>query len=140
MDPFSVSRHRRPWRFAGGWALALGSVLVPHVSAADTQNSQLWGTAGQRWDRAGRLTDFSYAGYHRGECPLPERSPAATVKDFGAVGDGTTDDTAAFERAVQQAGGRTILIPAGRHVLTDIIELRAAHTVLRGAGPQQTVI
>ncbi|MEQ6250543.1 glycosyl hydrolase family 28-related protein [Sulfitobacter sp. HNIBRBA3233] len=33
------------------------------------------------------------------------------VKDYGAVGDGTTDDTAAFERANSNANGRTVLIP-----------------------------
>ncbi|UWR22035.1 glycosyl hydrolase family 28-related protein [Sulfitobacter sp. S190] len=35
------------------------------------------------------------------------------VRDFGAVGDGSTDDTAAFEAANSAANGRTVLIPAG---------------------------
>lgn len=35
------------------------------------------------------------------------------VRDFGALGDGVTDDTAAFEAANTAANGRTVLIPQG---------------------------
>lgn len=35
------------------------------------------------------------------------------VRDYGAVGDGTTDDAAAFEAADAAANGRTVFIPAG---------------------------
>lgn len=35
------------------------------------------------------------------------------VRDFGAIGDGVTDDTAAFDAANSAANGRTVLIPAG---------------------------
>ena len=35
------------------------------------------------------------------------------VRDFGAVGDGSTDDTAAFEAANAASEGRTVLIPEG---------------------------
>lgn len=39
------------------------------------------------------------------------------VKDFGAVGDGSTDDTSAFVAAI--AGGGDILLPAGTYFLAD---------------------
>ncbi len=35
------------------------------------------------------------------------------VRDFGAVGDGSTDDSAAFDAADSAADGRTVLIPEG---------------------------
>ncbi|UWQ90637.1 glycoside hydrolase family 55 protein [Rhodobacteraceae bacterium M382] len=39
------------------------------------------------------------------------------VRDFGAVGDGVTDDSAAFEAADQAANGRNVLVPAGTYHL-----------------------
>lgn len=122
MNRLSANRQSWIWFLVGCGGLAFSAALVSCASAADTETSQLWGEGGQRWDRAGRLPDYSYAGYQRGECPLPELSPAANVKDFGAVGDGTTDDTAAFQRALQKAGGKTVLVPPGRYVITDILD------------------
>jgi hypothetical protein len=118
-----------------------GIVACPsHAAQPDARTSLLWGEGGERWDPAGRLTDFSYAGYHRGERPLPGRNADVSVKDFGAVGDGKADDTAAFQRAVKAAGGKVIAIPPGRYVITDIIDLDESGTVLQGAGPQQTTL
>ncbi|NUH66412.1 right-handed parallel beta-helix repeat-containing protein [Sulfitobacter sp. S0837] len=39
------------------------------------------------------------------------------VRDYGAVGNGVTDDTAAFEAANAAADGRTVLVPAGNYLL-----------------------
>ncbi|HAW46922.1 MAG TPA: hypothetical protein DCX34_06735 [Roseovarius sp.] len=39
------------------------------------------------------------------------------VRDFGAIGDGVTDDHAAFEAADTVAGGREIIVPAGTYFL-----------------------
>jgi len=45
-----------------------------------------------------------------------------SVKDYGAVGNGTTDDTAAIQRAVQaMATGGTLLFPAGTYKVTSAI-------------------
>ncbi len=125
--------------FVGGW-IAFPTGLASHASAADTETSRLWGAAGEQWKPDGRLPDYSYAGYHRGERALPERGADVSVKDFGAVGDGRTDDTAALKRALHEARGKVIAVPPGRYVVTDILDIHDSGTVLRGAGPQQTTI
>jgi len=39
------------------------------------------------------------------------------VRDYGAIGDGVTDDHAAFEAADTAAGGREMIVPAGTYFL-----------------------
>ena len=124
--------------------LAIGMPLMPapRLPAEPPANpavfSQLWGRQGELWDPAGRLPDFSYAGYGRGEQPLPEREATASVTDFGAVGDDVNDDSAAFQRALREAAGQVIHIPAGTYLISDILYIEASGTVLRGDGPAQT--
>ena len=140
MIRFSAVRPNVTHVLLGFSGLTVVAALTYHAAAADKVASQLWGKTGQQWDRTGRLPDYSYAGYHRGERPLLELSPVVNVKDFGAVGDGMADDTAAFQRVLQKAEGKTILVPAGRYVITDIVEIRTPRTVLKGVGPQRSVI
>lgn len=61
--------------------------------------------------------------------------------DFGAIGDGTADDTAAFNlaRAVV-ASGFELYIPAGTYKITDTILFETPGTCIRGAGQRSTVI
>ena len=44
---------------------------------------------------------------------LSDLVAAVDVRDFGAIGDGVTDDSAAFEAADAAANGRTIHVPRG---------------------------
>ncbi len=118
----------------------VGSDLGSLAWAAETQTSRLWGNHGELWTANGRLPDYSYAGYHRGERSLPELRADVSVKDFGAVGDGKTDDTAAFKRAIKESSGKTIAVPAGRYAITDILEIHTSGTVLQGAGPEETTL
>jgi hypothetical protein len=48
-----------------------------------------------------------------------------SVKDFGAVGDGTTDDTTAFKNAIAEAAGnfQHIFVPSGFYVISDTLNL-----------------
>ncbi len=45
------------------------------------------------------------------------------VRDYGAVGDGVTDDSAAFEAADQAASGRKVLVPEGVFHLAETTNL-----------------
>jgi len=47
------------------------------------------------------------------------------VRDYGAVGDGVTDDHAAFEAADAAADGRDVLVPEGTYYLGDSVTLQA---------------
>jgi hypothetical protein len=103
--------------------------------------SELWGKDGERWSPSGRLPDFSYAGYHSGEAPIPAvpQSGAVSVIGFGAKGDGEHDDTAALLQAID-SGAKVVYLPAGRYRITGILEIRRSNLVLRGDGPEKTIL
>ena len=119
--------------------LALTGLVTTFAIGAQAETSDLWGTNGERWNPRSRLPDFSYAGYHSGEAPIPTVPPGVSVKSFGAKGDGIADDTAAFKKAIAEAKG-AIEVPAGRYRIMDILEIQRSGLVLRGAGPDKTVL
>ena len=111
---------------------------------ATAQTSELWGASGELWNPAGRLPDYSFAGYRAGAAAIPSPGVVANVMNFGAVGNGVADDTTAFENAIAAAGnnpsGGAVLIPAGRYMITRILYLRQSNVVLRGAGEGLTTL
>ncbi len=118
--------------------IGIGACLQLLVQAQE--NSALWGRSGELWNPAGRLPDVSYAGYACGERPLPNSDVTANVRDFGAKGDGTTDDSAAFQAALAKVKRGAIFVPPGRYRITRILEITRPGIVLRGAGPKQSVL
>ena len=53
--------------------------------------------------------------------PAPEKGDQVNVKTYGAVGDGVTDDTAAFNAALDSladAGGGVCLVPRGTYIIS----------------------
>jgi hypothetical protein len=128
------------WSLLSISAMVVVPLLLGAWASAESSVSELWGRDGEKWQQGGRLPDFSYAGYHRGEAALPEVPVVANVKNFGAVGDGEHDDTEAFRKAVTEAPAGAIEIPAGRYLVSDIVEIRRPGVVLRGAGPEKTTI
>lgn len=71
----------------------------------------------------------------------------ASVKDFGAVGDGVTDDTAAINRALYQiycrevspSIRRSLFFPAGVYRITDTLKV-PTYATLVGEGPDNSII
>lgn len=117
------------------------AILLTCLSSALAQEtSDLWGQRGEKWRPDGPLPDFSFAGYQRGEKPIPRVRQVASAKDFGAKGDGKADDTEAIRKAIDGSTDGAILLPAGRYIVSDIIEIRKGGIVLRGEGPDKTVI
>lgn len=119
--------------------LALMVPLLPVLATAadkgppEGQRSVLWGKDGPSDKAAGRLPDFSWAGYHGGE-PPPDGKVTANLRDFGARGDGQSDDTAAFQRALDQAPSGVLLVPRGHYRLTGQLNLTRSGLTVRGEG------
>lgn len=94
-----------------------------------------------------RLLEWQDAGYFRqlGGAPIAY-TLLVDVTTLGAVGDGTTDCTAAFNSAIAQAaaeaalGGFTIInVPAGTYRINATLNLPSS-TVLKGAGAGSTTL
>ncbi|SDG76331.1 right-handed parallel beta-helix repeat-containing protein [Alloyangia pacifica] len=54
---------------------------------------------------------------------LRDMMASVDVRDFGALGDGSTDNSAAFEAADAVADGRQIIVPAGTYRLASSVTL-----------------
>jgi hypothetical protein len=62
---------------------------------------------------------------------------SVSVKDFGAVGDGTTNDTAAIQAAINYVAslrGGVVLFPSGTYRITSTLVIDTANVLLQGAG------
>lgn len=72
---------------------------------------------------------------------IPARTTVcADVKtDFGARGDGVTDDTAAIRSAIAACpANQVVYLPAGTYALSAELAVSGKGVVVRGAGPDQT--
>lgn len=60
----------------------------------------------------------------------------ANVKDYGAVGDGTADDTASIQAAINtlSVSGGYVFMPAGRYKVTSMLTIVQDNTTLVGVG------
>lgn len=67
-----------------------------------------------------------------------KNADTVSVKDFGAAGDGTTDDTAALQAALN-SGANTVYFPPGTYRITSTLTIPES-TVLRGAGRRSSTI
>src|ERR1043166_8612439 len=103
--------------------LLVVAVVFIFTPPDDSSTSALWGRNGELWTPQSRLPDFSYAGYHSGNDPIPEVTVKADVKNFGAVGDGQADDSQAFLRAIASVSNGAIFIPAGRYKINEILKI-----------------
>jgi len=92
------------------------------------------------------LPDFSYAGYHFSERPIPDNSsrPKFNVMDYGANPDDGQYDDDAIQRAVDAAekseSGGVVFFPPGKYMLaadtdsTRRIRISKSNIVLKGSG------
>lgn len=80
--------------------------------------------------------------------PLPNVPGVVNVRELGAKGDGSTDDTAAIQKAITESrnrGGRIVYLPAGSYLVSDKLTYgdnleQAKFLTIQGQGREQTVI
>ena len=64
------------------------------------------------------------------EYSSPPPSPILYVTSFGAKGDGKTDDTAAFNKALASSANGTLIIPSGTYRITSNITFKSDVTLV----------
>ncbi len=106
--------------------LVLGAwTTTPHAAV---ENAIAYADPYAAWDKAGLRS------------PPPTPMQTVSVRDYGAVGDGQHDDSAAFESAVAAvAKPGVVAIPAGTYRLTRTLT-PASGVVLRGAGAKASFL
>ena len=114
-------------------------LLVIHCVSAQAWRSTLYP---ENWTpdatyTSGRfLHDVSYAGYHRGELPIPTRAGAPVfdvVKGFGGDATGGSDTTASIQAAIDAAavaGGGIVYLPAGLYRCDGKLDVTASNTLI----------
>lgn len=96
------------------------------------------------------IQDFSYAGYRRGEEPIPAiRGPIFDATAYGADPTGATDSTVSIQAAIDAAtavGGGVVFLPAGEFRVAPqgsnnfALRIASSNIILRGAGRTQTFL
>lgn len=92
-------------------------------------------------------TDASLVTYAQGSAGSVSRTvqnrlrETVSVKDFGAVGDGVTDDTAAIQAALDSVStsGGTVFVPVGTYILSSELAITGQSIRLSGASRFKTL-
>ena len=91
-----------------------------------------WTSQGSYNDSTINTLNFTQSGTTISRTVANKLQDFVSVKDFGAVGDGSTNDTAAFQAAI--ATGKTVLVPKGNpyYKITDTLTMSNSHQGLIG--------
>ena len=120
--------------------LMLGCAVVLGLSSAFSQQP-LWLDYVANPDTCANLPNCSYAGYQRGESPLPSpQTNIINVKNppYNAVGNGVADDTIALRNALTNSG--VIYFPDGTYNCSGVLFVHRDNTILRGQSRSNTII
>lgn len=125
------------WAEASPTTLTVTNTIDPSLIASNAETaagastvkivtpSSLFGSisASTVWNAVSNFVTRVYNGFLQGGTGATARTvenklrEIISIKDFGAVGDGVTDDSAAIQAAIDYAAGREILAPAGVYLV-----------------------
>ena len=136
--------------FIGNGALEEGAPVVGNTEIL-TEFSDILSFAGQ-YTYKGEAAGYTAQTGATPSSPISQSIQSrldsyAVITDFGAVGDGVTDDTAAINRALFQlfcvqnntAIRRSLFFPAGNYIVTDTIKI-PPYAKLYGEGASSSII
>ncbi len=66
--------------------------------------------------------------------PIVKENVSVNVKNFGAVGNGTTDDYSAIQSAINSVSSGIVYFPAGTYLIRKGLVVKSDNTVLMGSG------
>lgn len=113
-----------------------GTISAPATAISATPSTYNSGTTVQaQLTNVGSTTGSSLVGFTQSGTSAVARTlqdkarEFISVKDFGAVGDGVTDDTAAIQAAHVAAANNTLYYPPGTYLTTKAISVYSGTTV-----------
>jgi len=129
-----------------GYTLTAGSFVIGQTYQILTLGTTNFQTIGATSNAVGVYFTATGVGSGTGTAKLSRTVQARlqdyiSVKDFGAVGDGTTDDTTSIQAAINAmhtAGGGQVYFPAGTY-LTGALTMYS-NIAIKGAGMGQTIL
>jgi polygalacturonase len=106
------------------------------VNAINSLKNELTSSIGLKADQS--ALDATNANVASNAAQLAER--ATSVKSFGAVGDGTTDDTTAIQNAYNSlTNGGTLFFPIGNYKITQTLHLNKSNVDFVGIGSSSVI-
>lgn len=119
---------------------------VDNITTQDAMNALTAFEASLASTQGSSLVGYVPASGPPGRTVQAKLRDVVSVKDFGAVGDGTTDDTNALRAAIaycesaEQYGGRALYIPGGRYLITGALTLSKEFITIFGDGAWESQI
>src|SRR5688500_7421158 len=130
-----MSRLPTPGEDQGNWGAILNDFLLREHTPDGALKIRADGTLSDFYQKpAGGIPPSDLASSV--QATLSKANFSLNVKDFGAIGNGSTDDTAAIQAAIDAlpAAGGLIVIPAGTYVVSSSLVLKEG-VQLEGSGP-----
>jgi len=123
--------------------MAINFPTSPTTNDIYTESDRSWKFNGTSWDglpipSGSGIITYTPAGTGAVDTVVETKlRESVSVKDFGAVGDGVTDDTSAIQAAIDSAeadGGGTVSFPSGTYIVSDTITIDDYGILLQGDG------